>query len=218
MKYVAYYRLSKKSEGRGLGIDAQESIIRHYYKDDIVKEFYEVKSAKNITGRPILQEAITYCKKHGYTLIVAKLDRLSRNVDDCRLILKELGTQLKSCDIPGELDRFTLTMFAAFAERERELIALRTSQALQEKEKHIKQWRKAPKRLADYRLNSTQSIKEKALNNENNIRASELICSKVKDGLNYSDIARLLNQKKFRTSKGKEFQPVQVQRIHERFC
>ena len=125
-KYVAYYRLSKMDDrSAGLGLEAQRQIVEHYFRGHDIKSFTEIKSAKNITERPQLQQAIAFCIAHNCNLVVAKLDRLSRDVDDCRHVLHILGSRLRSCDIPGPLDKFTLTLFAAFAERERELISLR---------------------------------------------------------------------------------------------
>lgn len=222
-KYVAYYRISKenkKSKSKGLGLASQKSIVEHFYKQGIERSFTEIKSAKNITERPILKEAIQYCLENGCTLVVAKIDRLSRNVDDCRYVLSILKGNLLSCDIPGTIDKFTLTLYAAFAERERELIALRTSQALRAKIKKEGAWQKGNPQFKDQsiQVKANKAVQELANTNENSIRASEMICSKRKEGLNFKQIAELLNQKKFYTPKGKQFQAVQVQRIYQRFC
>src|SRR5690242_897137 len=96
-KYIAYYRVSKdshksgRSVSNGLGLEAQKQIVEHFYRDNIVKDFTETKSAKNITDRPVLQEAIKYCLDNDCWLVVAKLDRLSRSVDDVRFVHVKLG-------------------------------------------------------------------------------------------------------------------------------
>ena len=221
MNHVAYYRISKddgRSRSRGLGLEAQESIVKHFYRNTIVKEFTEVKSAKNIKERPILQDALAYCLANGCALVVAKVDRLSRNVDDCRLILQELKGNLLACDIPGPIDKFTLTLFAAFAEREREMISLRTSQALQAKLKREGTWQKGNDlfKNAEFREKAYAANRLKASTNGNNVRATEIIALKKQEGFNFVEIANYLNHKQFKTSKGKDFGPVQVQRLFDK--
>lgn len=220
-KIVAYYRLSKqgKKEGKGLGIEAQEQIVRHYYTPE--KEFYEVQSAKTAQDRDQLQEAIQYCIQHNAYLVVAKVDRLSRNTVDCLNIWKTLKKRLYSCDIPGEIDEFTLTMYAAFAQRERDLIALRTSQALQRKiAKEGKWWNGNPEYTnGNVAKLGGQRRKEMSLTNENNISAADVICMKVAAGMKYADIVNHLNTHKHKTSTGKPFvSATQVARIYNKFC
>ncbi len=209
---VAYFRLSKDN-GKGLGLEAQQAIVQHFHKGNIVKAFTELKSAKNITDRPILREAIAYCLQHGYTLVVAKVDRLSRNVDDCRLILSQLDGKLLACDIPGTIDKFTLTLYAAFAERERELISLRTSQALQAKKRKMGKWHKGSPDIRERQKTAIEANKSKAANNPNNIRAMSVITDKRLQGLTLAQIAAHLNEMKFTTSTGKLFTPTQVSRL-----
>lgn len=221
--YCAYFRTSTdshkagKSKSKGLGLQAQQLIVRHYAKDNLVKEFTEIKSAKNISDRPVLKEAIDYCIQNNCWLIVAKLDRLSRNVDDVRLVHQQLNKKITFCDIPsdGETDLFTITLFAAFAERERELISLRTSQALKAKIEKEGKWQKPSDLIlsGELAMRAKKANKEKALNNENTIRAREVITSRLKEGLSYSEIAEILNGSKHRTPAGKEFRATQVQRI-----
>jgi DNA invertase Pin-like site-specific DNA recombinase len=130
MKYVAYYRVSTKKQGdSGLGLEAQQQIVARFYPE-LEQEFIEVESAKTITDRPILKQAIECCKTNGYTLVVAKVDRLSRDVKDGLTVLDWLPGQIEFCDLPGKPDRFMLTLYFAFAERERELISIRTKAAL----------------------------------------------------------------------------------------
>lgn len=226
-QYIAYYRTSKdshksgKSISRGLGLDAQHQIISHFFKDNIPHSFTEVKSAKNITDRPELQKAIKLCLETGAWLAVAKLDRLSRNVDDIRLIHKQLHGKISFCDIPSENepDLFTITLFAAFAERERTLISLRTSQALKAKQKREGTWQKGNSAFLDgsaLKLSNT-SIKEKSSSNPNSIRASQLIISKRSEGLSFSQIADVLNSNHFLSPNNSSFHPSQVSRIYNRF-
>jgi DNA invertase Pin-like site-specific DNA recombinase len=233
-KIVAYYRVSKdsheagNSKSRGLGLDAQKQIVEHYYGKFIEAEFVETHSAKNIYDRPVLNEAMEYCIKHGCYLVTAKLDRLSRNVDDIRNIVKALNKKVIFCDLPsdGELDMFMVTLFAAFAERERELISLRTSQALKIKKEREGNWQgKSEKSIThqttfvktgDFSKMGVEANRKKAQDNENNIRASAVILDKRRSGHTYPAIAEILNENKFLSPLGKKFSAMQVKRIYDR--
>jgi DNA invertase Pin-like site-specific DNA recombinase len=224
-KFAAYYRVSKdshesgKSKSKQLGLDAQTNIVRHFFKDDVIAEFTEVKSAKNITDRPVLQETLDYCLKNNCWLVVAKLDRMSRNVDDVRAIVKQLNRKVVFCDIPseGEADMMMVTMYAAFAERERELISLRTKQALKVKMERDGKWQKGSSDMDNLRKLAVKATTEKAMSNENSIRASELVIDKRIAGWSYIKIAELLNTKKFSTPKDGLFYPQSVKRIFEKY-
>lgn len=233
-KYVAYYRTSKdsheagRSKSKGLGLEAQKQIVEHYYKDLIVKEFTETKSAKNISQRPILQQAIRYCIDNNCWLVVAKLDRLSRDTIDVLSIVKILEKKVSFCDIPSEggADEFIITIFAAIGQRERELISIRTSQALQVKLKREGSWhRKSHKwnlhqdtfvKSGLFSKSGTTAKKLKAASNENSIRASQIILSNMKAGLSLKQITDILNNNKFLSPNGFSFRPTQVRRIYKR--
>jgi DNA invertase Pin-like site-specific DNA recombinase len=224
-KVVIYYRLSKQGKRlKGLGLEAQQLICNHYFNNGeytIVKEFTETKSGKNIEDREQLKEALKYCAENSDCyLACAKLDRLSRCVDDVLLIYKQLKTKLLFADIPGTPDKFTITLYGAFAEREREMIALRTSQALNAKIKIEGTWQKGNPQFLDgtAQKKSIETKQRNARNNENTIRAMDVICDKVKAGLSFNAISISLNQNKFRTPKNKEFSPVQVKRIYDKYC
>lgn len=130
-KYVAYYRVSTERQGRsGLGLQAQKLIIQHYTADgEIMQEYKEVYTGKDLAGCTELRKAIEYCKDNHCVLIMAKSDRF-RNVKEALQILDELGEgNLICCDIPGA-DRFTFTIFFAIAEREAFNCSIRTKAAL----------------------------------------------------------------------------------------
>ena len=218
-KYVLYFRVSTKKQGEsGLGLDAQRSYIEHYYEGKpVIGEFMDIRSGKTISKRPQLQQALVLCKKEGATLVVAKIDRLSRNTEQALLIYRELEGRLESCDIPN-LDKFTLTLFMAIADRERELIGLRTKQALDQKRKRVGEWRmggpNAKKAAAG--LVGAQAVKDMADDNENSRRAMALINSLRAGGKSYPDIANQLNAAGFKTPRNCAFIATQVRRLHLR--
>jgi DNA invertase Pin-like site-specific DNA recombinase len=130
--FVAYYRVSTDRQGRsGLGLEAQrEAVIRHLagQAGTLRAEFTEIESGKR-KDRPQLAAAVAAAKKSKATLIIAKLDRLARNV---YLIsgLMESGVDFVAADNP-HANRLMVHMLAAFAEHEREQISQRTKAALQ---------------------------------------------------------------------------------------
>lgn len=216
MNYVLYFRVSTKKQGEsGLGLEAQRAYIDHYYRDKtILAEFTDVRSGKTIHKRPQLQQALALCKKEKATLVVAKIDRLSRNTEQALQIYKELGERLESCDIPN-LDKFTLTLFMAIADRERELIGLRTRQALEARRKRVGEWRVSGpnEKKAAASVIGVQLNREMAANNDNNRRAASVARMMHKAGSNYSQIAEHLNGEGFQTARGCRFQATQVMRL-----
>ena len=128
--YVAYYRVSTKRQGEsGLGLEAQKQAVNLYAKTNgcILKEFTEVESGKK-DNRPQLDMAIKECKQRNATLLIAKLDRLSRNVSF--LFTLKQSINFVCLDLP-DLNTLTLGIFATMAQHERGLISKRTKSALQ---------------------------------------------------------------------------------------
>lgn len=222
-KYVAYYRVSKdshesgRSKAKGLGLEAQKNIVEHYFGNQIIEKFTETKSAKNIKDRPVLQKALQYCLDNNCWLAVAKLDRLSRNTIDVLSIIKNLNKKVSFCDIPsdGEADEFIITIFAAIAQRERELISLRTSQALRVKLARDGRWQRGNPDFinGNARKLAAKALRLKASSNENTIRASQIILDKHSQGIPFKTIASILNQNKFLSPNNSLFQTTQVIRI-----
>lgn len=132
--FVAYLRVSTKSQKLdGLGMHSQEQVVADYVSRQggvLVGIFREVESGgKTDQERPALAEALVATKKLKATLVVAKLDRLSRNAEFL-LRLQNSSVSFVCCDCPN-VDRFTVGILALVAQRERELIAERTKAALE---------------------------------------------------------------------------------------
>ena len=130
-RYVAYYRVSTQKQGfSGLGLEAQQSAVANYISHrggELIEAFQEVESGRK-TNRVALRRAINLCKATKSTLIIAKLDRLSRNAT-FMFQLQDSNLDIVACDCP-EMDKFTARLLAVFAEREAELISQRTKAAL----------------------------------------------------------------------------------------
>ena len=130
-KWVSYLRVSTDKQGAsGLGIEAQRKAVEVYLNGGswtLAQEFVEVESGKR-NSRPQLVAALAACKKLKAKLVVAKLDRLARNVAFVSKLM-ESGVEFVACDFP-HANKLTIHILAAVAEHERELISARTKEAL----------------------------------------------------------------------------------------
>ncbi len=131
-KFVCYYRVSTDQQGKsGLGIEGQREAVKAYLNGGnwkIVAEFTEVESGKREDNRPKLAEAFKACRVHRGTLVIAKLDRLSRDAHFL-LGLQKAGVDFVCADDP-HMTPLTLGIRAVVAQHERELISERTKAAL----------------------------------------------------------------------------------------
>ena len=127
--YIAYYRVSTNRQGQSsLGLDAQRAAVAGFVgARELVAEFTEVESGKR-TDRPQLAAALELCRRHRAMLVIAKLDRLARNVAFIANLM-ESGVEFTAVDMPSA-NKLTLHILAAVAEHEREMISARTKAAL----------------------------------------------------------------------------------------
>jgi DNA invertase Pin-like site-specific DNA recombinase len=129
--FVAYYRVSTDKQGKsGLGIQAQREAVTAFVngRGEIQVEFTEIESGRK-NDRPQLLEALAMCRRHKATLLIARLDRLARNVAFISNLM-ESRVDFVAVDMP-EANRLTIHILAAVAEHEREMISKRTKAALQ---------------------------------------------------------------------------------------
>ena len=209
IEYVAYLRVSTQKQGySGLGIDAQKEIIQNYLSDKIpIAEYIEIESGrKTDRGRPKLKEALDLCRKTGAKLIVAKLDRLARNVAFLSQLL-ESDVDIIFCDFPAAT-KMVLHIIAAISQYEAELVATRTKQALAAKKaqgytlgnpEHLMD------KLDEAVAKSVETNKRKAEENPNNKRAAAMLKVLAKEGKTLQEMADYLNEQGFTTSKGFRF-------------
>lgn len=213
--YVAYYRVSTKKQGAsGLGLDAQRNAVQSFTKCDtcIVGEYTEVESGKH-DSREQLHAAIAHAKQAGATLVIAKLDRLSRNVAFI-FTLRDSGCDFVCCDLP-DANTLTIGVFAAFAQHEREVISKRTKEALAAKKARGEELGQNGK---VYFTNETRKLGVivNAANAKARNKAAAEHARLLRDkGLSYREIAERLNDnpKNFKTAKEKKFQATTVMRL-----
>jgi DNA invertase Pin-like site-specific DNA recombinase len=130
-KFIAYFRVSTDRQGKsGLGLDAQREAVMNYLNGGswtLVGEFTEVESGKH-ADRPELEKALAACKKHKAKLVIAKLDRLSRNLAFIATLM-ESSVEFVAVDNP-HANKLTIHILAAVYQHEREMISERTKAAL----------------------------------------------------------------------------------------
>lgn len=218
--YIAYYRVSTNKQN--LGLDAQRAAVAHYLKNtesaNLIAEYSEHESGKR-DNRLELSKAIAECKRTNSTLIIAKLDRLSRNVAFV-FSLKSSGVDFVACDLP-QFNTLTLAIFIGLAQQERELISQRTKAALAVKREQLAmQGKKLGRPNASFsnadRAKASQSNIDKSLNHPNNIKALSVIKLLLNQTSSLIEIARHLNDGGFRTMNDKLFTPCGVSRLIKR--
>ena len=236
-RYIAYYRVSTKRQGRsGLGLDAQKNAVADFLNGGrwtLIDEFTEVESGKR-ADRPELAKALALCRVMNAQLIIAKLDRLARNVAFISALM-ESNVDFVACDLP-QADRFTVHILAAVAEKEAQAISARTKAALAvAKARGIKLggykgnsatiYRKGIKASAKARSQKAQAWAADMVPVIETIREEAI----QKDGTaTLRDIAARLNEKGILTArdgerykrgiptKGQRWSAVQVQRVMNR--
>jgi len=131
-RFVSYYRVSTDKQGKsGLGLDAQRRAVQQYLNGgtwSLIGEFTEIESGKR-NERPELAKALAACKRQKAKLVIAKLDRLSRNLAFIATLM-DSGVEFIAVDNP-HANKLTVHILAAVAQHEREVIAQRTKDALQ---------------------------------------------------------------------------------------
>jgi len=206
--FIAYYRVSTDRQCRsGLGLEAQRAAVGSYLAGIggiLIAEHTEVETGRR-NDRPELQKALAACRKHKARLVIAKLDRLSRNVAFIATMM-DSGVEFVACDNP-HATRLTLHILAAVAEHEREMISTRTKAALQAaKARGVRLGRNA-ERLA-------QANRAAALDHANQIKG--VLAQLAGSGMTTREIAAELTARGITTPRGGRWHPQTVRRVMER--
>jgi DNA invertase Pin-like site-specific DNA recombinase len=212
-RYVPYFRVSTARQGQsGLGLEAQQAAVRAFVADpgQLLGEFVEIESGKK-NQRPQLLAAIAAARAVGGTLLIAKLDRLSRNAGFI-FALRDSGVAFVCCDMP-DANTLTVGLFAVIAQHERETISKRTKEALKAK-KARGAVLGTPANLTVAAIAKSRVVRqENARTNQQNLQAARLGGLLQKQGHTLAQIAQELNDGGYRTRRGKLFFPMSVQRL-----
>jgi DNA invertase Pin-like site-specific DNA recombinase len=234
--YIIYYRVSSKSQGNsGLGLDAQKAAAKNFLISRGITEemtsFTEVESGKK-ANRKELRKAINKCKDTGATLLIAKLDRLSRDIVfifTLRDELREAGVEFQALDIP-DANTLTLGIFATTAQHERETISARTKAGLNSIKEIIKRdgyyiAKKTGRKIdklgsPDFEktamkgaLASSAARRKRKIGDRNFRQTFELARLLEDKGMMRKDIAVRLNKSGYKTPTGCEFMGATVSRL-----
>jgi DNA invertase Pin-like site-specific DNA recombinase len=206
-RFVAYYRVSTARQGRsGLGLEAQKAAVLAFINGnaELLAEFTEVESGKH-ADREELKRAIAACKKHKAKLVIAKLDRLSRNLAFIATLM-ESGVEFVAVDMP-EANKLTVHILAAMAEHEREQISKRTRDALMAAKRRGK--RLGNPAIAEVAKRGRAALKANARRFAANVRP--IIEEIMRSGItSHNAIAAKLNERNVRTARGGTWTHVQV--------
>ena len=211
-KYIGYVRTSTGKQN--LGLEEQNSQIMEFINlngDELIEIIVEQESGKN-NFRKGLDRALEKCARNGYTLLFTKLDRLTREVEFL-FAIRNRGVKLKCLALP-ELNTLTLGIFGTMAQYEREMISMRTKNALNELKK-TRTLGNVKNLTNEGRTKGTEVIKQNRRDNENWKRAKTFTEHfQMKNGyLNLSEVSRLLNENGYKTRKGCLFSPGIVRRL-----
>jgi DNA invertase Pin-like site-specific DNA recombinase len=209
-KFIAYYRVSTDKQGRsGLGLEAQQQAVHFFLQSrgELIQSFTEIESGRK-NDRPELLTALDECRKNKAVLVIAKLDRLARNVYFISGLM-ESGVEFVAVDMP-EANRLTIHILAAVAEHEREMISQRTKAALQAaKKRGVKLGSPTPKKGA--------AIRSKVLQDKANRFATNtlpIIKELQGQGLtSYKSLAKALNVRGIPTANNRQWYGATVKNV-----
>jgi DNA invertase Pin-like site-specific DNA recombinase len=209
-QFVLYRRVSHAEQGRsGLGLDAQKRDLDLYLATqegaEVVADLVEVASGGK-SDRPVLAEALDLCRKQKATLLVAKLDRLSRQVSFVANLMEEKGVEFVVASLP-QASRFELHLYSALAEQERTWCGLRTKAALAAAKERGVKLGGARHHLPDLNRAKQERVRQEAE------ALAPLMLPLRQAGQSYASVAEHLNRAGVRTRTGGAFYPVKVGRL-----
>jgi len=212
--FIAYYRVSTSKQGdSGLGLEAQKEAVKRYLNGGtwkLLEEFTEIETGKGsnaLSKRPYLREAMALCQKKGATLIIAKLDRLARNVHFVSGLI-ESKVNFVAADMP-HANKVMLQMHSVMSEWERDQISIRTKAALQVKKEELA---KVGKKLGNPNLKADNSKRHsEAVAFAQNLRPT--LESFRASGMTQRVMVEELNKLGVKTSRGGEWSLIQLQRV-----
>ena len=215
-KFISYTRVSTSKQG--LGLEAQTATIESYVKNQsgtIIGSYSEKESGKETINRHELQKASAQAKAEGAILIVAKLDRLSRDIVDIFTLKKDSNLHFEVADMDAS-DTMTLGIFATLAQKERELISKRTKEALAARKAEGMKLGNPKAAETLRKFNHLGAEKRKAAADASDTNRHAFAAIKFMEG-SLKAKADYLNENGFKTPKGSNWNPIQVSRLISRY-
>lgn len=213
---VALFRVSTHRQGEsGLGLEAQEAVVRAYAERTgltIIASFTEIETGTGKRHRPQLEAALEATRRAGATLVISRLDRMTRSVR-VMTTLMESGVSFVACDLP-EADKLVLQVMCAMAEREAELVSSRTKVALAARKARGLPLGTPANFTHAGRLLGASIRREKALVDQR--QAEGLAQALRRQGITFEAIARELETRGYPTVQGGRWTGKQVSRILNR--
>jgi DNA invertase Pin-like site-specific DNA recombinase len=215
-RYVAYYRVSTQKQGAsGLGLEAQRAAARAFVPGAaLLAEYVEIESGKK-NQRPQLLAAIAAARQAGAVLLIAKLDRLSRNAGFI-FTLRDSGVEFVCCDMP-DANTLTVGLFAVLAQHERETISRRTKDALAAKKARGTTLGTPANLTPEARQRGLDARQRNAREHQASRQAGRLASLLHAQGHTLTQIARELNEAGYLTRRGKQFHLATVSRLLSRY-
>lgn len=234
-KYIAYFRVSTSRQSKsGLGLQAQREAVLNHVGDngEIIESFTEIETGTRKKKRVEIYKAIELAKEQKATLVVAKLDRLARDVEFTSALFNG-GVEFVCCDNPTA-NKLTIQLLSVIAEHEADIIGRRIKESLKAKKDRISKGIYTnkdgsvmkpingkirlgnPNGFGENQKLGVMKIKENARTDKANVQAMDVIVTARKQGLTYQAIADKLNRLEYKTRRGKKFNPTQVQRLYNR--
>ena len=213
---VAYYRVSTAKQGQsGLGLEAQQAAVLTYARSkdlELTLEFTEVETGTRKRRRPQLEAALEQTRRIGGVLLIAKLDRLARNVAVVATLM-ESGVRFVAVDMP-EADNLTIHVMAAVAEREAQLISARTKAALAARKARGLTLGKPENLTPEARRAGSAASRARAISDMRTVAA--YASALRSQGLSLRAVAAQLEGHGFKTRRGGPWSAVQVKRVLDR--
>lgn len=196
---------------QGFKLTTQKAIVQHFAKEDqisIVETFVE----SNREERTVFFEAICYCKKHNYCLVIANLKVLSLDVDLIFKAKQQLGDLFKSCDLPTS-DRLSISIAIGFLQRNKKLYAIKSKAVFSALKAQGKSFGSTQNFTPETRKMGRIAFQKKAANNPKKMQLVQIISKCRSQGMSFGQIAKELNQKGFTSLRGKRFYRASVKRL-----
>lgn len=234
MNYIPYYRVSTEDQGKsGLGLASQKQIVTDFITNvegDLVAEYQDIESGTSDTREGLLQ-AIKKAKETGSIVVVKELSRITRS-DGYKIeyLFEQAGVQFIEASSPYD-PQLIKVIKLEMAKEEGRKIRQRTKDALAEIKKIIAEKGSYttkegkiiyslgnPNNLSRSAVDKSVEVrKQKAISNPNNVKAGAVVVLLRNNGVSYPQIAKELNEKGFKTSRGAKFTRVQAQRLYSRY-